>query len=289
MKIFKDIKSSVWNPSFYGEVEKESLGASFGYYAKLSLLVGLCFFIFSLFLIPSMRASIKDFQGKALSSYPSGLEISLTKGIASTNASTSPFVVPMKQLGLVDDKNIKEKDVRLNGVTATDYTNFLVIDTVSTTTPSIESFKGMKTFFLLSKNYLVTYDKNINVVFYDLSRFPDLTINQGLLQKLLGFANYLPFIVPILFFFGGFFFSFFSLFSVLIGSLILKFIEYVIRHNITFSSAFKTCVHASTLPLILNIILLFIGLPIPFIFVLLTLIIALANINGRVADESLSA
>lgn len=267
MKIFKTIKSSVWSPAFYGEVEKKSLKEVFGYYAKLSLLLGLCLAIASIFLVFPAISSVKDFHDKALASYPAGLEISVIKGIATTNSSSSPLIIPFKSLSFSADN-------------ANAYENLLVIDTRATSTPTIESFKSQKTFALLSDKYLVAFDKDNSVIFYDLSKFPDFVMNQGVLQKFLGLLDYLPFFLPLLFFIMGFFLSFFSLVAVIISSLFFMLIERIVRHKISFSSAFKICAYASTFPLILNAILFFAGIPIPLIFSLLTLIIALANINA---------
>ena len=285
-KIFKKIKSTIYNVSFYNSIKSEKLSKVFKYYAKLSLLISAFGFVLSiLFLVPLAYSAIGLFKSEFIKAYPAGLEVSIQKGVIGTNLSTTsePLVVPLPQT-LIDESLKNQSDNNL----FKDVKNLLILDTKSTSTPTIDSFKSSNTIALVTSKYFVTYDKNGGVTFNDVSKYPDFTLNQKLIDKVFDYAKYLPLVVPFAIFFLMFSFVIFELFFLVIPAIIFFVISIIIKNKLSFAESYKICIYASTLPVILSAPTFFIPMRIPFLFTFLVLLIALINTKQNHSEEIIS-
>jgi hypothetical protein len=275
MKIFKTIKSTVYDREFYQNIKSQKLSGSFKYYAKLSLLLSTIGFVLSaIFFIPLAYGAINLFKSEFIKMYPVGLEVSTQNGVISTNLATSsePLLIALPQTFL--DANLKKQD---DSNQFKDIKNLVVLDTKSTTTPTIESFKAFNTIALVTNKYFVTYDKNHSISFTDVSKYPDFTLNQNLIDKVFSYAKYLPIAIPFVIFIFVFFGTFLELIYLIILAFVFFIISKIIKNKFTFAESYKVSVYASTLPVILSVATLFIPFKVPFLFTLLVLLIAVVN------------
>ncbi|MEI8337935.1 MAG: DUF1189 family protein [bacterium] len=283
MKIFKKIRSTLNNKDFYNTIKSERLSVVFKYYAKLSLLLSVVGFILSaIFFVPLAYGAVNFFKSEFTKVYPVGLEVSIQKGTITTNlASTSePMLITLPEIFAEANLNKQSSTSPFK-----DIKNIVILDTKATTTPTIDAFKGLNTMALVTSKYFVTYDKNGSVTFTDVSKYPDFTLNQKLIDKVFDYAKYIPVAVPFLVFVLVFFFVFFELFFLLIPALIFFVINLVIKNKISFAESYKICVYASTLPVILSAATFFIPMHIPFLFTFLVLLIALINTKPFTVNE----
>ncbi|MFA6463989.1 MAG: DUF1189 family protein [Candidatus Paceibacterota bacterium] len=284
MKIFKTIKSAVYDKEFYQNIRSRKLSSVFKYYAKLSLLLSVIGFVLSaIFLVPLAYGTVNFFKSEFTKAYPAGLEVSIQKGIISTNLSTTtePMLVPLPQIFVGANINKRSESNPYK-----DVKNLIVLDTKSTTTPSIDNFKSLNTIALVTSKYLITYDKNNSVVFSDVSKYPDFTLNQKLIDKALYYAKYIPIAVPFAIFVLVFFFVFFELFFLLVPALIFFVVNIIIKNRYSFGESYKICVYASTLPVIISATTFFIPMHIPFLFTFLVLLIAIINTKQSEVEET---
>ncbi len=274
-KIFKKIKSTIYNIHFYNSIKSEKLSKVFKYYAKLSLLISVFGFVLSIiFLVPLSYGAIGLFESEFIKAYPAGLEISIQKGVVETNLSTTsePLIVPLPQTFVDESLKNQSENNPFRGVK-----NLLILDTKSTSTPTIDNFKNSNSIALITSKYFVSYDKNGSVTFDDVSKYPDFTLNQKLIDKVFSYAKYLPIAVPFAVFFLMFFLVLFELFFLVIPTFIFFVINIIIKNKLSFVESYKICVYASTLPIILSAATFFVPMKIPFLFTFLVLLIALIN------------
>ena len=204
-------------------------------------------------------------------------------GVISTNlpVGSEPFYIPLPQSfssantenGVVSDQY---KDIK----------NLVVLDTKSTTTVTLDSFKSLNTLSLVTSKYIVSYDKNGSIVFSDVSKYPDFVLDQGLIDKVFGLAKFIPIAVPFFMFMIVYGLVFFELFFLLIPAFIFFILSKMIKARRSFSESYKICVYSSTWPAILSVATFFIALKIPFLFTFLVLLIALINTKRDHIEET---
>ncbi len=250
MKIFKDIKNSVYNPSFYNEKKNEKAKDSVFYFIKLKLIESLLLtIIFSIIVVPAfLLLTSKTSVEKIVNLFPEDLTINIKDGQASTNV-TEPYLI----------SNEKSSGV---------HKNMLVIDTK---TPfSIELFKNSDTNILLTKDYFVGEKNGGQITIESLKKIPDVELNR---IKITGWVYtaipYLKFVIPlvlVIYFFAiltantiG------SLIVILIGSFIVWCVMKIKKSKfISFKQMYKLGLHCITTGVILNILLSMIGLGMPW-------------------------
>lgn len=277
MNFFKTFAETLHSHSFYHSIHHKTLKTSFGYFAKIALMLGAFGAVVSaIFIAPIFTSIIEDIKTEVLSFYPETLEIKIEKGVATTNAKSEPLFFPFKpswkKVILSSGGEHTEKN---DGIQ-----NVFVLNTKTEVPATPETFKNMDTFALLTHNFFVHYDKNYAVVFEDLSKTPDVIVNHETFVELFALAHFIPFALPFLYFFVIFVSTFTFLFYLLISSLLFFFIQKFLKKDFSFKESYKICIYASSAPAVLSLLFFFSGMPIPIIqhlFVLLTALIAVIN------------
>lgn len=274
MNFWQTIKDSAYNPGFYRGARDHALGKVIGYYAKLSLVLGLAALVFTAITVsPKVAKGVREAGDNTLSIYPSDLVVQINKGVVSTNASTTePVVIPTPEFLT---REMSDKGARQFPA------NIVTIDTRSTTTISFEEFKDMNTLVFVGRTYIISHDDHGAIAYRDLSKAPDATVNRALIEKILGFASVLWIILPIMLFVGVFVGSFITLIYIALLTLVTLLISRITGRKFSYSQSFKVTAYAATWPAIVLLALAPLAMNVPFLFSLLTLIVVLLNLPPK--------
>ncbi|HTY39743.1 MAG TPA: DUF1189 family protein, partial [Candidatus Paceibacterota bacterium] len=180
-----------------------------------------------------------------INNFPSNLTITIKDGQASTNVS-EPYSMPFP------DKLRPPADSKQKAPA-----NLLVIDTQSDSSPS--KFSSYDTFILLTKDH-VAYGTPDRMTVEQLKTFPDTKIDKQGLQdfanQLSEFAKWLaPIVVIASFLLYCFLFAWNFLYA-LFGALVVLIIGRFRKTNYRYGEAYRIALHAMTLGVLVNIILL---------------------------------
>jgi hypothetical protein len=271
MKIFTQIKNSIYNKEYYNTtVLNQPLRTSVKYLAKLTLLVSLLGIIIFSFSIPTINKEIKKSVSSFVVNYPEDLIVSINNGIATINRE-EPYIVKMP-----------ESLIESNGSKPLNIDNLLIINTLEPF--SSDKFKADSTLFLLTKTDIVSIKNEsgeINIL--PLSEFDNIEINKNfVLDKEILVYKILPWvmasIIPL-----GFMGIFIGIFA---GTLVILFFHAVLvliilkikGIKIDYKKSYQIALHASTLLLIIGIFNSYLG-PLNNIFVKFLILSIIVYIN----------
>lgn len=264
--IFETFKKSIYNLTFYKEVAETPFSEALRYYVKITLVFSLILTIFfGAISIPFGISFVKNRAPVLVKEYyPKDLSVHIEKGIALANVEM-PYLVPLKG----------------NAINATSsMQNLMVINTNEDF--SKNKFVEYKTYSLLTRTDLVTQDSNGAITITPLPSRSTITISQDQLFSWIGniqkytwaivvaivvgtftviFCGYLMYLVPLVLF-----------------ALIPKFIAYIKKSPISYSSAYKMSLYAIIPALALKALLGMLGvffLPPYFTLLVFLLVISL--------------
>ncbi len=272
MSFLQTIKSSVFNPEFYSKIKDQSFGSVLKYFFLLILVLT---FINSLLLsyeiIITVPGEIRKFVNGTLNSFPADLEVSIDNGQVSTNTN-EPFFVPLPSFGSGEQSKLN---------------NILVIDTK--TPYSATQLNQYKTLSWLTRDSLFYQSREFDQRSIDLSKVENFTIDRqfvlNIVNKINPWLNFVGPLLLLLIFLGLFLGSGFILIYFLFLAVFIYFLSSIFKWGLSYSASYKTAVYASTLGLIIDIILLntapytgFSGFP--FLFTLVSLCIATINLQN---------
>jgi len=267
MKFITDIKSSLYNRHFYAGLKERSLGSSFKYFFSLvAVLAVISAFVLGLELSPFFSTeSLK----KMANFYPKELAIQIKGGAISTNVA-EPYII---------------KDTA-NYSTRAKHGNLLVIDTqYDKNNFSAGVFAKYDTQVLIGKDFFVNAKSQSQFEFTDASKMPDYSLNQARLLHWADVVGSHHLAVSLGLFFALFtalfiFFGLHLLWLLLVALIIFLFAK-LAKLGLSYKNSFQTAIHASTVPIILESILMFsgFGAPFKFFFSLVLLVIALLNLK----------
>ncbi len=265
MKFLDNVKNSLYNPDFYGELKHQTVGSSVKYFYFLAFILS---FIVA-FVVGNMLSPLYSTESlkRVASYYPAELTLSIKSGVISTNVS-EPYIIKSKTLGIETERG---------------HLNAVVIDTRNSFTR--ELFEQYDTNVWVGKDFVVTAKDSSRFELTDMSQVHDLTLNQ---EKLFSWADII----------GGYHLAIsLSLFALLL----IAFLSYLSAHLILFfitsllvlgivklkkiELSYKNCyqivLHAATVPLILETVFILSGVvsPFPFFFSLILLIIVFVNLK----------
>jgi len=269
MRFLKKIGSSIYSPSFYGELLDKPLKYSIKYFFGLILLLSLISTAFySVILVPGLSVFIGSIKTDVIKYYPEGLEVTIKGGSASTNV-TEPYFVKMPK----DSQNIP---------TPKDSENILVIDT--THDFSLEGFNQHNTTFLLTKDALVSKNGDGKISIESLSKFPDVKITRdalsGWIDAIMPFVKVIPFFLPAIIFAGAFLGHVFTLGYLLIAGFLVWLCLKIKKVPESYKKSYQLAIHAFTLSMILTVVLGFLGFALPlFVPTAVLLIVVLINVK----------
>ncbi len=271
MKIFTQIKNSVYNKEYYSNIVlNQSLRESVKYLAKLSLLIALLGVIIFAFSIPSLSNQIKKGVYSFVAEYPDDLIVSIKDGNATVNQ-------PEPYLYKIPDNLINSNDAQS-----------LKIDnlvTINTSLPfSLDKFKEYSTFSLITKKELVLMQSEKGQVrIMPLSDLGNLEITKAwVLDKEGIFTKILPWIMAILIplvYIATFM-------GIFIGTIIILFFYAAITWallrtkgiNANYMKSYQVSLHAITILLIIGVFSKFLG-PLDNFFVRAVILMAIVYFN----------
>jgi len=268
MKIFKQIKSSVYGPAFYRSMHEKSLGSAFKYFFSLIAIVALVCAGISLFYIPKITAFGQDAAQKIIAHYPSELEVKVAKGQASSNV-PEPYFIPLPSENAKSVENSPK--------------NLLVIDTKDSF--NLSDFNSYSTAVLLSKDVLAYKDKQGKITIQSLDKFPDVTVNQAKVVEWAGVANAflakLVYFLPLAVFFGVFvMYVVGKLVYLLFVSLLVMLLLKTKNLPASYSQAYKMSLHAITVPIVLGLLMALVGIH-QFLFLPTIILLVVLTLNLR--------
>jgi hypothetical protein len=247
MKIFTEIKDSIYNPNFYKALPlSRTLGSSIKYLAKLSLLVALVSLIILSFKIPGFYREVKSAITSFTTSYPEDMTLSVKDGIASTNR-TEPYIIPVSQFASTDNLENKENS---------DRENLLVVDTSKSF--SVEDFDKYSTYAWITKTELVMVKNSSSdqIQIAPFSKMGKWEINKAwILDKQTIILKILPWMIPIyillsyIYFFSINFFV--TLISLFFHAFIIWLMSKVKKVELSYKNSYKIGIHTQTLFIII--------------------------------------
>lgn len=262
IKFFFDIiVKSLTKFEYYKEIAKAKFSFSLKYLFFLfyiTSLIGSLAFAGSLAVLvaPKIPEFVASFESKANSIYPSGLVVNIKDGNLSTNQKEPYFVDTLKMFDLGED-----------------YDHVLTIDTKA----DESMIKDYKTFVLITKNSFVSIkDKNsyqVSPIDESITMTIDEKSYKDLVAQITPYLKYVQggfialivlsiFVLPIL---GASFGLIGQLIYLLIFTSIFFIVVKFMKKKITFKKLFQLAIHASTLPILLGLIVSSIGISMPFL------------------------
>jgi hypothetical protein len=274
MKSFiEHIQKSIYGPEYYQELLTRPASFSWKYYGSLAMLLALFLtIIHAISLVPTITQTLNDFPKTFLAYYPDELEIHIVNGHASSTV-LEPYFLPIPEL-------LKE------GIGENSSTTYLgVIDTQ--TPASLERFQTHSAFFAVSQDALVVRDQQGGIRISPFSASFNYTVNERVLHDLIGTAEpFFKFVAPIvvlIVFFAMLFMFAIELIYLVFVALLVFVMGRVLKHKWTYGTAFRICLHAVTLPLLLSTAFSLVNLnmgSLPFLSTLLLLAVAFLNLRN---------
>lgn len=276
MNIFHKIKDSIYNPEYYKSIlQKDTLGESIKYLAKLSLIVSIVTTIIIVFFIPKIQNGIREITNTIIENYPSELIVSFKDGTASINQ-PEPYKIPIGQV--FSNETLNKEILAQNQLKE----NVIVIDTK---TPfSLEKFKEYSTSIWLTKTELITLkDINGQIQINPISTLGNIELSKNwLVEKQTYFFKILPIIIPVvvvLIYLILFLFNFIgTLFSLILYAFVIWLISKITKHELTYKQSYILGVYAVTLILLTDAIAMPLSMP-NNIFIKLVILILVVYIN----------
>ncbi len=271
MNLLQKIKSSVYDPNFYTELIEKEKDSPFKYFLSFILIVSLfSTVITTTYFLPKYSAAINMIKDRIVVGYPDELEVKIIKGQAFSNV-TEPYFIKLSS-----KDSLASKDSQYGYLE-----NFLVISTKKDF--NLSEFRNYKTFALLTKDSLVFTEKD-KVSISSLSTIPDITINKSrvvnLVNKISPYLSKLKFVFPVLIYFGTVIGYMFILVGLLVLSLVVWLIAKLRKINIGYKRSYRLSMYASTLPIILELVMDAFSLrSVPFLFGLVFVLVITANIK----------
>ncbi len=285
LTVVDQIKKSVYQPDFYQALKDRPLSYSLGYFLKLTALLSLVVTIIaSFFIVPAIVSTLTGLKSEVAVIYPDELEITIDKGLVSTNVAEPYFIPFPKQLDQAENTDQAE--------------NLLVIDTEADNL--ISAYDRYDTLVLLSHDSLVyrgqTPEGQVTVQKLDSDLGLKVT-ESNVLALVDRIDNYFVIIPPlvVLALFGGLFVALLSLLVWLLPVALVLWLVYLLardrRSSPSFGFVYRIVLHAVTLGLVIKIILVGLNIDVylPFLLTIITIGVALANIpptgNRRRNDD----
>ena len=260
---------------YYKDLPKTDLKFSLKYFFTLGLLAAFVASVgFSIKIIPDVKKITDDFGQQLLNLYPNDFELKIENNEWSINQD-EPYAIPFPDIGDAQDaweNSVEQNSVDENGKIPANLIVFYHEGTIE----DIETFDSLA--ILNSKN-LVVKDAN-KIQAYPLKEMPNGTLNKSEFGKFVvqldKIASFAPIIVGI-FFAVGFMFYYLILrsFYLLFVGLVLFTLSFFTPRRLDYLMALKIATHTMTLPVVIELVLMFvaINLPIPLWFMFSNIIL----------------
>lgn len=268
MNFFRTIQNSIYSPQFYKTIPQKTLWQAVKYFILLILLLT-TISILALFqnLVIETPKIIQDYIQKTINCFPDDLEIKISGGEVSTNVEEPYFITDCDPLSGVGGMKIA---------------------VVDTKTPFAQAkFEEYNTLVWVTKDAVSIKDKDYQTRIYSLKGAQDFTLTKQSINSFYNkFSPYLKWVGPVILaltFFGIFIVYLLRLSQLLITSSLIWLLGKIFKHELNYSTSYKVSLFASTLGLIVDLIVSttsqythFYGFP--FMFTFLTLGIVVINL-----------
>lgn len=246
LKIFlRSFHGSVTTLSYYEDVTRANLIFSVKYYVLYSLFLGLILsLVTALLILPTLTTVVSRFKSKAPGLFPSDLIITLKDGKIATNV-TEPlrFPIPFELFVSPQPAIPDQKQVYL-----------ITIDTASTP----DAYPETQSVLFFTRDYLVMPDEHNQYRTYPLKEFGDVTLDKqafdSLVQKILPFTDIIGPVAIIAI--SCIFMLAWPIYRIL-GILGLSVVVYgasrIMHLPYTYRTVFQIGLHSSTLPFLIQI------------------------------------
>ncbi len=265
---FDRLKQSVYGPSFYRDLLERPFSYSMRYYLELALLVSvLLTIVLSIPLVPRVDRFLGELPDAIMRSYPDGLVIEVTDGVARANV-VEPYFVPIPSFSS-------------SSARSSTTISLLVIDTTSEVTRA--RFEEYASALWLSRDAIYTIDRRGEPRPISLAgvtmRLDASALRSALAEMRPYFALVNPLVVLAIFF--GMLATFAAMLAyLLIDALFVLGLGRIIGRKWSYGESYRIALHAITLPLLLSSLFLLFpigGVDLPFFAVFLLLLTVYFN------------
>ncbi|MST03981.1 MAG: DUF1189 domain-containing protein [Candidatus Pacebacteria bacterium] len=245
MNFFKQIKSSIYDPKFYKDLEGETVFSSIKYFFKLSFFLALIFTIISGLFNLSFFSDTKKLINDSFSSIPEDLEINIysDKGLIESNKKEPYF---LNETAIINNnENIK----KLNS------SHILTVDTnQNLSVDALDKYNSIISVFKDSIAFHNSEDGDIRI--YKAKDLPDLKISKDEVHKWRDtFLRFWPLIAVLINLIMFFILIIYSI-KYLLGALVLGLVIFLLlkfeKKDISFKYSFKISLHLLTILIILD-------------------------------------
>ena len=277
MKIFKNIKDSIYGPEYYKEVLAKPASYSFKYYFLFALIVSLVITVcFSFMAIPKIKAFADYGSTKIVELFPAELRIDVKNGQVSTNVQEPYFIKFPGELKAKENSEISNKNL-------SNIENILVIDTKNDF--NLDTFNSYKTFALLTKNSVVYYKDN-GIEMQPLESSMNFSVDREKVASVIDkIKPYIKFVYPIvvlsIFVISMIVFCF-QLICLFFGALFVWLVARLKKVNMGYLKAYQLSLHLLTFGILVETLAFLFGyvIPIPFFGTILLAIFAAINLKS---------
>ena len=273
-QLIAHVQKSVYDPVYYRELLAKPFSFSWKYYSALSLSLALLITIASSVpWVGKVNELLARLPERVYMYYPDDLTIEVRQGELSSNV-VEPYFLPMPP---ALHKLSPQVSVE----------NLAVIDTV---TPfSLTQFKDYHALAWLSHDQIAFLDSNGAIKIQPIDKKVNLTMNEDALHTFMPkVAPYFKFVPPLLvlavfcaflIFFG------FNFIYLLFAALLIMLLGVLMKEKWSYGTSYRLGLHAITLPLLLNFLLMMTPLSfaaIPFLFTAILLTVVYVNFKNSV-------
>jgi hypothetical protein len=250
MKIFKEIKSNIYDREYYKEIPNKPFRKSLKYLFKLCLLAGLGSLIVIGVMSKEMPNIIRTEVASVVNQYPEDLVVTFKDGLASTNKE-EPVMIPIDES---NKKIFEEKE-------GEEYSNLVVIDTKNEF--SLEKLKEYKTFALLTKeNIIFSQGESGEIRIFPISDIDNLEVTKAwLLENTSKVLKKMPIIIaiitPIVYIMFVISHFVFTLLVNLFFALFIWVMSKVKNAGLDYKKSYQLGIHSSTIYVILSVLGMF--------------------------------
>jgi hypothetical protein len=278
MDFQKTVRASVYGPEYYASLAGKPLSYSIKYFFALIAWVAVVAAVIMLFsIVPAVHSFLANASQKVIGYYPDGLQVAITNGKVSANV-PQPYFLKLPA------------EFQTSASQAYDASsspeNLLVVDAKDPFT--MGEFQNDRTLFLLTGDSIV-YAKDRqsqSLVVQSLGSISSLDITKGsvasFIQKAEPYFRLIEWAVAILVPVVIFLAFALRLLYLFIIALLIWILARMSKMNIGYGQAYRWGLHLVTLPLLVTTALWLVvpGASIPFLFTVLTLIMAAVNLKG---------
>jgi hypothetical protein len=278
MDFLKNVRDSIYGPVYYASLKDKPLSYSIKYFILLAVWLAVIASVVFLFpVVPVVNSFLENASQKVVAYYPDNLQVTVASGSVSTNV-TEPYF-----LQLPDELKTSLASSSSYGISSSSPENLLVIDTKDPIT--VSEFQGDRTFVLLASDS-VAYTKDQSMVVQPIGSNVSMKINKAAVVSFVGkvrpYFRLIDWAIAILMPIGIFLGMIFRLIYLFFLALLIWAVMGIKKVGGGYKQAYRWGLHLMTLPMILGIALWVIvpGVNIPFLFTVITLIVAAVNLKN---------